>query len=245
MRVGESGGASAAWMLQRLFQSDGSKASSTTETNAGRQNVPSEKGGPSNAAGGAGPMMSGGMMSAMVSMQTQPSSESAASDAASELLSALDTDGDGEVSAEELAAAFSEAGIDTDASEALAKLDGDSSGSLNADELKTAISSDMAAHKPHGGPPPGGPPPGGPPPSAEDGANWLISALDEDEDGGINLSEVATALGQDEDSDSLSQAFASLDSDGDGVLSAGELTSAIQVKMDAAMKAYTQQAALV
>jgi len=234
-------------MLQRLFQTDESKASSTKETDAGRQNVPSEKGGPSNADGSAGPMMSGGMMSAMVSMQTQapPSSEQAASDAASELLSALDTDGDGEVSAEELAAAFSSAEIDTDAGEALAKLDSDSSGSLNADELKTAISSDMAAHKPHGGPPPGGPPPGGPPPSAEDGANWLISALDEDDDGGINLSEVATALGQDEDSDSLGQSFASLDSDGDGVLSAGELTSAIQVKMDAAMKAYTQQAALV
>jgi Ca2+-binding EF-hand superfamily protein len=244
MNVSQASGSSAAWMLQRLFQSSGDTTTTSTAESAGRQKLPGAEGQSCNTSGASSaPKMSGGTMSAMVSMQmgTPPG----ASDVASDLVSSLDTNGDGEVSADEIAAAFSAAGIDTSKVDtALKAIDTDSSGTLNIDELTTAISSDMQAHGPKG-PPPGGPPPGGTPPSADDAASSILTAFDSDTDSSLSIDEILKALGQDSDTDgSVASVFSSLDSDGDGQINLAELTSAIQSNMDAGYRAYAETASL-
>jgi Ca2+-binding EF-hand superfamily protein len=178
-------------------------------------------------------------MSAVVSMQMEEAPST--SDIASSLIDGLDTDGDGEVSAEEVAAAFSTAGLDTSGVEdAIGQIDTDANGALSADELTTAISSDMEAHRPNG-PPPGGPPPGGKPPSADEAASSILSAFDTDEDSSLSMDEILSAIGQDSDEDDgLSSIFSSLDTDGDGQININELTAAIQQDMDAGYRAYAQ-----
>jgi Ca2+-binding EF-hand superfamily protein len=239
MNVSQASGGSAAWMLQRLFQSSGDTTTTSTAESAGRQKLPGAEGQSCNTSGASSaPKMSGGTMSAMVSMQmgTPPG----ASDVASDLVSSLDTNGDGEVSADEIAAAFSAAGIDTSKVDtALKAIDTDSSGTLNIDELTTAISSDMQAHGPKG------PPLGGPPPSADEAASSVLTAFDSDTDSSLSIDEILKALGQDSDTDgSVASVFSSLDSDGDGQINLAELTSAIQSNMDAGYRAYAETASL-
>lgn len=241
MNVSQTSGASAAWMLQRLFQSSEATSTTTTAESAGRQKMPGAEGHKSNSGGASAPMMSSGTMSAMVSMQMEAPS---ASDVASDLIDALDTDGDGEVSAEEISAAFSSAGLDdSNVASALSEIDTDANGALSADELTTAISSDMEARGPKG-PPPGGPPPGGGGGmSADETASSILDAFDADDDDSLSMDEILSALGQDENSDGgLSTIFASLDGDGDGSINASELSAAIKQQMDAGYRAYARQA---
>lgn len=242
MNVSQTSGASSAWMLQRLFQSTGEASSSAATEGAGRQKMPGADGRTCNSSGGAAPAMSGQTMSGMISLQTQPQG---ASDIASDIVSGLDTDGDGEVSADEIAAAFSEAGIETDGVDStLALLDADSSGTLSASEIATGIEADMSTHG-QKGPPPGGPPPGGPPPSAEDTASGIVSTFDTDGDDSLGLDEILAALEEESDEDgSIASTFDSLDTDSDGQLSATELTVALQAQMEAGYRAYAEQAAL-
>lgn len=241
MNVSQTSGSSAAWMLQRLFQSSNEASTTTTAESAGRQKMPGAQGLTCNSGGASAPAMSGGTMSAMVSMQMEAPS---ASDIASDLITGLDTDGNGEVSADEIATALSSAGLDTSGiSDAIGEIDTDGSGALSADELTTAISSDMQANGPKG-PPPGGPPPGGPPPSADETASSILSAYDENDDSSLSLDEVLAALGQDSDEDgAVSSIFSSLDTDSDGAINTNELSAAIQQKMEAGYRAYAQQAA--
>jgi Ca2+-binding EF-hand superfamily protein len=183
-------------------------------------------------------------MGAMVSMQMEAPT---ASNVASDLVSSLDTDGDGEVSAEEITAAFSAAGLDsTNVASALSAIDTDKSGSLSANELTTAISSDMQSHGPKGpkGPPPGGPPPGGAA-SSDEAASSVPSAFDTNSDSSLGMDEILKALGQDSDAGgNVSCVFSSLDANGDGQINLAELTSAIQQNMDAGYRAYAESASL-
>lgn len=246
MNVSQTSGSSAAWMLQRLFQTSEQTSTTTTAESAARQKLPGAESQKSNSGGSSTPVMSSGTMSAMVSMQMEAPE---ASDIASNLIDALDTDGDGEVSAEEISAAFTSAGLDdSNVASALGEIDTDANGALSADELTTAIASDMEAHGPKG-PPPGGPPPGGPPPgggggmSADETASSILDAFDTDDDSSLSMDEILSALGQDADSDGgLSSIFGSLDSDGDGAINASELSAAIQTNMDADYRAYARQA---
>lgn len=239
MNVSQTSGSSAAWMLQRLFQNSEATSTTTTAESTGRQKMPGAEGPKSNSGGTSAPMMSSGTMSAMVSMQMEAP---AASDIASDRIDALDTDGDGEVSAEKIAAAFSSAGLDdSGVSDALGAIDTDANGALSADELTTTIASDMEAHGAKG-PPPGGPPPGGGM-SADEAASSILDELDTDANSGLSIDEILSALGQDEDEDgSISSIFSSLDSDGDGNINAAELSAAIQQDMDAGYRAYARQA---
>lgn len=242
MNVSQTSGSTAALMLQRLFQSSGDTNTQSTAESAGRQKLPGESSQSCNTSGASSPAMSGQTMGAMILMQMEAPS---ASDIASDLISGLDTDGDGEVSADEIATAFSAAGLDTSTIDsALSAIDSDSSGALNADELTTAITSDMQSHGPKGPPPGGGM--GGPPPSADEEASSILSALDTDEDSGLDMDEILSAFGMETDDEdgSVASALASLDNNGDGQLSLAELTSAIQQNREAGYRAYAAQASL-
>lgn len=233
MNVSQTSGASAAWALQRLFQSTNETSSSTAAEGAGRQKMPSADGRTCNSSGSASPTMSGQTMSGMMSLQMEaPSTE----DIASDIVSGLDTNGDGELSADEITSAISKAGLDASSAEsALAAIDADSSGALSATELASAIEADRGARGPKG------PPPGGPPPSAEETATGILSAFDSDGSDTLGVDEVLSALGEDTDEDGeLTAAFDSLDTDGDGQLSAAELSAALQARMDAGYRAYAQ-----
>lgn len=108
---------------------------------------------------------------------------------AEELLSKLDTNGDGSVDKDELSSALSsdpKDGVTVSLSKAFGDLDSDDSDSLSADEIASMT-----------------PPP--PPPmqmqmqmdassSTTDDAQNLLSALDTDGDGGISSSELTSAL---------------------------------------------------
>jgi Ca2+-binding EF-hand superfamily protein len=222
-------------MLQRLFGGAESSTYPPPAESAGRQEMPGAGSAPCNARSGGSTQMSGGTMSAMVSLQMQPPS---ASDIAQTLTDALDTNGDGVVSKDEIEAALKGAGIDQDVTKAFNAIDTDGDGQLNTDELTSAISNGMAAHHGHG--------PHGAPPSAQqiaqDGASLILSSFDADDNGGLSLSEIASALGKDDKDETLGSAFGTLDSDGNGVLSSGELSAAIQADIEAALKAYSQQA---
>ena len=227
-------------MLQKLFQSPGGDSSTTAASGAERQNLPGADGQTCNAGGSGQAQMSGGTMTVMISMQLQ--APPSASDVASKLVSGLDTDGDGKVSAEEINAAFQQAGLSTDkVDDAVKALDSDGDGKLSSDELSKAVESDMKAHHGHHGHRAHG----GKPPAASDVASSLLSSYDTDKDNGLSLSEITSALGKDS-TDSTDNTFASLfgsmDTDGNGVLSSDELTAAIQQQMSKGYEAYAQAA---
>jgi Ca2+-binding EF-hand superfamily protein len=219
MQVAGTTGVSAALLLQRLFSSGSATSDSSQDISAARQTLP---GGTTKAkAAGIGlPMLGDGAMSAMVGMQTQgPPPQPSASDVASNLIDALDTNGDGVVSAEELQKGLSASGSNADAASAIARIDTDGDGNVSKDELASAVQSGMDARKAA---------------QAGDVAMSLISATDTDNDGALSLDEVAKALGKTDDVDkaSLQQAFSSIDTDGDGKASKDELTKAVETHQE-------------
>lgn len=132
-------------------------------------------------------------------LSLQQSSGDSASRAA-EIFAGADSDSDGALSAEELAADIAAhappggEGIDTSDMAARMIADGDANGdgSLSADEF--------AGLKGPGGPPPGGPPPGGAPPSggatsdASEEADKTYDAADTNQDGTVSMSELLASL---------------------------------------------------
>ena len=134
-----------------------------------------------------------------------------------QLLSSLDTDGDGKVSSDELKTALSssdgdspQSGVLVSLSQAFSDLDSDGDNGLSLDELSA-----MA-------PPP--PPPGGPDTTA---ADELLSALDSDGDGGVSTDELSSALASTGSSEDSSTVFSALDTNQDGSVSADELAAAM------------------
>ncbi|EPJ84498.1 EF-hand domain-containing protein [Pseudomonas sp. CFII68] len=135
-----------------------------------------------------------------------------------ELLSKLDSDGDGSVNQEELSSALSQKsddGILVSLSDNFSDLDSDDSGDLSSEE--------MAAMAP---PPPPPPPPRDQAPNTEL-ADALLSALDADGDGVVNSDELSNGLastGSDADSQ---QVFSALDKNEDGTVSLDELAASL------------------
>ena len=169
----------------------------------------------------------------LAAQQSQPPS---ASDLAKQMISALDTDGDGQLSLSEIDNALgAESGTaGSQIASAVSQLDTNGDGKLSADELTAGLE----AAKAHGS--------GGghhhhhhaESASSSDLASQLIASADSNNDGVLSSDEVAKALGIDTSSttgtagssttsDAFSQVFASLDTNGDGSLSASELTAGI------------------
>jgi Ca2+-binding EF-hand superfamily protein len=131
----------------------------------------------------------------------------------SAIVDAADTNGDGTVSLEEMAAALGAESAEL--SDAFSSLDTDGDGQLTTAEIDSGLKANAPARR--------GPPP---PPQASDVALDVLAAADGDKSGALSLSEVARAL--DVEEASLAESFASLDADADGALGSEELTSAIQ-----------------
>jgi Ca2+-binding EF-hand superfamily protein len=226
-------------LLSMLFQNQGA---------AGGQDVPGEASGDAGAATPTPPApdaqkLASQTLSGLLAAQQSPPT---ASDLAQQMISQLDTDGDGSLSADEITKALgstSQLSSDQVAS-AVSQLDTNGDGKLSADELTAGLQ----AAQPHGG---GGHHHHGHADgaSSSDLASALMSSSDTNGDGVLSADEVAKALGLDPSttatatsgtdaassststsgtsSDTFSQLFASLDTNGDGSLSTSELTTAI------------------
>ncbi|WP_346830204.1 XopAW family type III secretion system calcium-binding effector [Pseudomonas abietaniphila] len=107
-------------------------------------------------------------------MQTDAGS---AADEAQDLLSALDTDGDGNVSSDELTAALSSSDSSADSTQVFDALDTNQDGNVSLDELTASLQTQQ-------------PPP---PPPAQDSSD-LFSSLDSDGDGSITADELTAAM---------------------------------------------------
>ncbi|WP_448724972.1 XopAW family type III secretion system calcium-binding effector [Pseudomonas farris] len=78
-------------------------------------------------------------MAAMAPPPPPPRDEAPSTELADALISALDTDGDGAISSDELSNGLTSAGSTADSAALLKILDSDSSGGVSSDELKTAL----------------------------------------------------------------------------------------------------------
>lgn len=172
------------------------------------------------------PGMNGGGVSTDT-MSSLLSTQENGSSFASNIIDEADANGDGSISLSELAASL---GADeASLTQAFGSVDGNGDGQIDSDELETGLKSMHGRH---------GPPP---PPSAGDVVSDLLSAADTDKGGSLSLGEIASALGE-EDETSLTDAFASLDTNGDGALATNELTAAVEAVMATQMAAYTANA---
>ncbi|NTU77024.1 MAG: hypothetical protein HGA90_04335 [Alphaproteobacteria bacterium] len=130
-----------------LFSSlDSSQSGYLTETQLENMHPPSGQGG-----GFGGATLDASTLSAL--LQGQDSSSSSSQGGLDDMISAMDTDGDGTITKEEFVAARPSDASETQASSLFDSFDTESAGSLSTTDLKTA----MAENAPPGGPPP--PPP--------------------------------------------------------------------------------------
>jgi Ca2+-binding EF-hand superfamily protein len=215
MQVSGTTNNSAAWALRQLFQQQQTNGQQTQDAG---QSLPSSSPAAAALSNMSGPQMSQGTMQGFMSLQTQPPS---ASDMATQLISSLDTNGDGVVSLEE-----AEAGGGANAAQAFQMLDANGDGSLSSDEVTNALQQAGPRHRGHHHHAKGAG-------SSGDAANALMQALDTDGQDGLSLDEVTAAVGGDASTDAISRGFSALDANGDGTLSLSELTSAINSYMQA------------
>ncbi|WP_285373757.1 EF-hand domain-containing protein [Pseudomonas sp. lyk4-TYG-107] len=143
-----------------------------------------------------------------------PQDQAPNTDLADALISALDADGDGAISSDELSNGLTSAGSSADSNQIFSALDKNKDGTVSQDELTASLT----------------PPP---PPPQQASSDELFSQLDADGDGNISATELSSAL-QASDSTSTSSTDTSaallkvLDSDSSGGVSSDELKAALQ-----------------
>ncbi|POA23659.1 MULTISPECIES: EF-hand domain-containing protein [unclassified Pseudomonas] len=148
-----------------------------------------------------------------------PQDQAPNTDLADALISALDADGDGAISSDELSNGLTSAGSSADSNQIFSALDKNKDGTVSQDELTASLT----------------PPP--PPPPQQASSNELFSQLDADGDGSISETELSSAL-QSSDSASTSSTDTSaallkvLDSDSSGGVNSDELKAALQAGRD-------------
>ncbi|MFJ2361172.1 XopAW family type III secretion system calcium-binding effector [Pseudomonas fluorescens] len=143
-----------------------------------------------------------------------PQDQAPNTDLADALISALDTDGDGAISSDELSTGLTSAGSSADSNQIFSALDKNKDGTVSQDELSSSLT----------------PPP---PPPQQASSDELFSQLDADGDGNISATELSSAL-QTSDNTSTTSTDTSaallkvLDSDSSGGVSSDELKAALQ-----------------
>ncbi|MFJ4194896.1 XopAW family type III secretion system calcium-binding effector [Pseudomonas sp. NPDC089534] len=153
-------------------------------------------------------------MTAMAPPPPPPHDQAPNTDLADALISALDTDGDGAISGDELSSGLTSAGSDADSGEIFSALDKNKDGVVSQDELAASLT----------------PPP--PPPQQASG-DELFSQLDADGDGSVTATELNSALqtgasASSSDTDNAAALLKVLDSDSSGGVSSDELKAALQ-----------------
>jgi len=143
-----------------------------------------------------------------------PQDQAPNTDLADALISALDADGDGAISSDELSNGLTSAGSSADSNQIFSALDKNKDGTVSQDELTASLT----------------PPP---PPPQQASSDELFSQLDADGDGSISETELSSAL-QSSDNTSTNSTDTSaallkvLDSDSSGGVSSDELKAALQ-----------------
>ncbi|WP_322844438.1 XopAW family type III secretion system calcium-binding effector [Pseudomonas sp. B33.4] len=150
----------------------------------------------------------------MTAMAPPPHDQAPDTDLADALISALDTDGDGAISSDELSSGLTSAGSTADSNELFSALDKNKDGTVSQDELTASLT----------------PPP---PPPPQINSDELFSQLDADGDGSVTATESSSALqtsnGTSSTSTDTSAALLKvLDSDSSGGVSSDELKAALQ-----------------
>ncbi|MCU0074733.1 EF-hand domain-containing protein [Pseudomonas koreensis] len=152
-------------------------------------------------------------MTAMAPLPPPPGDQAPNTELADALISALDTDGDGAISSDELSNGLTSAGSTADSSKIFSALDKNEDGVVSQDELAASLT-----------------PPPPPPPQAS--SDELFSQLDADGDGTVTATELNSAL-QVSDStssnntDTAAALLKVLDSDSSGGVSSDELKAAL------------------
>jgi Ca2+-binding EF-hand superfamily protein len=143
-----------------------------------------------------------------------PQDQAPNTDLADALISALDADGDGAISSDEMSNGLTSAGSSADSNQIFSALDKNKDGTVSQDELTASLT-----------------PPSPPPQQAS--SDELFSQLDADGDGSISETELSSAL-QTSDNTSTNTTDTSaallkvLDSDSSGGVSSDELKAALQ-----------------
>jgi len=240
MTITSAGSSTSLAQLRQLQQAafkaadvDGDGQLSLTEFQSIGQNVQGAEGrrGPPPMRGGGGPgeHFKGDTLSSLLSTQS-------VDDLTSAVMKAGDADGDGKMSASELASALAAnapEGAPADASgkmasDILSALDTDGDGSLSSSEIASAITTAVAdessaqalrgAHHHHHGPPPTG---------GAEGSSGVFESLDTNKDGAVSAEELAAANSSDSTSgaSAASDLIKTADQDGDGTLNGGEFSA--------------------
>lgn len=120
--------------------------------------------------------LSGEEMAAMAPPPPPPRDQAPDTELADALLSALDADGDGVISSDELSSGLASAGSSADSDQVFSALDANEDGTVSLDELTASLAP--------------------PPPSQQSSSETLFSQLDTDGDASISASESKTFIDQ-------------------------------------------------
>jgi len=156
--------------------------------------------------------LSGEEMAAMAPAPPPQRDQAPNTELADAMISALDANGDGSISSDELSNGLTSAGSSADSSEVFSALDKNQDGTVSKDELAASLA----------------PPP---PPPQQVSSDELFSSLDADSDASISASELSSALQAGNSSTSTDTSAAllkALDSDSNGGVSSDELKAALQ-----------------
>ena len=139
------------------------------------------------------------------------------------VISALDADGNGTISSDELSNGLTSAGSSADSSQIFSALDKNQDGTVSKDELAASLT---------------------PQPPQQASSDELFSSLDADSDGNVGASELTSALQaghSSTSSDSSAALLKALDSDSSGGVSSDELKSALQAGREQTSDSTTAQ----
>lgn len=171
--------------------------------------------------------LGGAMRDALLQAQSDGQATAGRDARLAERVAELDTDGDGQVSRDELIAGRPQNVSEDEAGALFDQIDTEKAGTLSTDALASGLKE--ARHHHPDGPPPGGPPPGGPPPdgaAADSSASEaktalaaLVQELDTDGDGQVSREEFLAGRPQNVSEDQAGALFDRIDTEKTGSLS--------------------------